>query len=264
MKRRFLALICLLYFSIISYVLLSNNLKNFLAPTMQIYIKISALPLLFMGVVLLIYDKGKYKFKISDLVLLLPLIMIVFASDGRLTTTLASNRMQKINIEKKNINKIIENNEEDLLEDDIEEYDFSKVDFDVKDSTYFDLTDYFSSSRYVFKEVGKTIRVKGFITEYYSPEYFVIGKYAVTCCTADSSFAGFVSKYDTEKIKYNNWYEIEGVLKKGKDNENNDIIYIKIVNIKEIDSKKEEQYVYPCFSYDDKTCSEVLKYNLEY
>ena len=36
-----------------------------------------------------------------------------------------------------------------------------------------------------------------------------------------------------------------------------------IKNIKEINSK-EEQYIYPCYSYGDGSCSKVIEYNLEY
>ncbi len=39
----------------------------------------------------------------------------------------------------------------------------------------------------------------------------------------------------------NGWYEVEGILRKGKDKDNNDTMYIEVINIKEIDSKKEEK-----------------------
>ena len=71
-------------------------------------------------------------------------------------------------------------------------------------------------------------------------------------------------KYDISRIEENAWYEIEGVLKKGTDNDGYDILYIDVANIHKIDLKNEEQYVYPCYAYDNGTCKDVTKYNLEY
>lgn len=39
---------------------------------------------------------------------------------------------------------------------------------------------------------------------------------------------------------------------------------IRIINLKEIDAKEENQYVYPCYAYDNGLCAETKKYNLEY
>lgn len=39
-------------------------------------------------------------------------------------------------------------------------------------------------------------------------------------------------------------------------------MYIKVINIKEIDSKSEEQYVCLCYAYDDGICS-YSNYNLQ-
>ena len=73
-----------------------------------------------------------------------------------------------------------------------------------------------------------------------------------------------IAKYDLSKIKNNTWYEIEGVLYQDKDKNHTDIIAVRVVNIKEIDGSKEEQYVYPCYAYDNGTCQEIQKYHLEY
>ena len=37
-------------------------------------------------------------------------------------------------------------------------------------------------------------------------------------------------------------------------------LYIKVTNIKEIDSKGEEMYAYACYTYDDGECASVQKY----
>lgn len=40
-------------------------------------------------------------------------------------------------------------------------------------------------------------------------------------------------------------------------------MYIKVINIKEISSKDEEQYVYPCYAYDSGSCEAISKYDLD-
>ena len=105
MKKRFLGLICLLYSGIIIYVLVFDKLKNFLAPQMQIYIKLSLIPIVLLGFVMLFSNNITYKFKIGDLILILPLVFMILAGDGRLTASFASNRMT--NIKKENKRKIL-------------------------------------------------------------------------------------------------------------------------------------------------------------
>lgn len=259
--KKFLGIICLLYSLIIGYVIIFDKLKLFLAPNMQMYIKLSILPLIIMGIIL-IKDKN-YKFKISDLILLLPIIMIILCGDGKLSTTYAQKKT--IVKDKPKQQKVIKEEEDEeeinLDKDNLDIY------FDVIDKTYMDLANYITFPYNNYKQYeNKTIKVKGLVlknAEYTPDGYFQIGKYAITCCAADSSFASFYVKQDDNNIKDNTWYEIEGILKKTT-YEYNNIMYIKIINIKEIDSSKEEQYVYPCYSYDDGNCKEFLKYNLKY
>ena len=281
--KRYLGIICLLYSGIFGYVVLFDKLKMFLAPGMQVYIKLSIIPLLLIGLVMIFNGKVHYKFKVSDLVLILPFILLIFAGDGRLTASFASNRSmnlknnntiskeskkqeKKEEPKEKKQNITNEEQEETIQVKPNETYDFSNPYFDVIDESY-ELSSYLSFSPKAEKYEGKTIRVRGFAikkADFLPKGYFAIGKYAISCCAADAGFTGFMSKYDNNKIKVNEWYEVEGVLRKGKDKDNNDTMYIEVINIKEIDSNKEEQYVYPCYSYGDNSCSEMTKYNLEY
>ncbi len=257
--RKFLGLISLLYSAMIGYVLYTNILKNFLAPNMHIYLKVS-LPILFIiGLVLLITKKDKNKFKVSDLFLLLPIIMLFLSGEGKLSLSLANNRMMDNNVSQ---------NEETVEKLEIinEGYDFSEVYFDVQDSNYNDITGYITYAPKKRKYENYKIRVKGMILKNNSQipkEYFIIGKYQISCCAADAKFAFYYAKFDKTKLKEEKWYQIEGILKPGKDINNHDIMYIDVVNIKEIDEKEEEYYIYPCYYYDDK-CSDVTKYNFEY
>ena len=262
--KKFLGLICIIYSCIIGYVCFFDKLKYFLAPNMQMYLKASLIPLIIMGIILL--KERKDKFKVSDLILLLPIVMIILASDGKLSSSYASNKtvmkqtIKKETKKKKQENDLIE--EDDNINSDI---NLKEIYFDVNDKNYFDLAGYitFPDNKYD-KYIDKTIKVKGMAVkkgEYIPNGYFQIAKYTITCCAADAELSYFYVKEDNHKIKEDAWYEIEGVLKKII-YRNTNIMYIKIVNIKEIDSKNEEMYVYPCYSYDDGKCSEFLKYNI--
>lgn len=291
--KRYLGIICLLYAGIFSYVIFFDKIKLFLAPQMQIYIKISIIPLLFISLVMLFNNKVHYKFKFSDLVLILPLVLLILAGDGRLTSSLASNRTTNFNTENRTKsddseakeikkeesiknNEIKENIEEkekkevpedQTIEEPTESYDFSNPYFDIIDANYNELSGYITSAPKADKFNGQTIRVRGFAlkkSDYLPDGYFAIGKYVISCCVADAEFTGFIAKYDNDKIIADKWYEVEGILEKGKDKEGYDIMYINVINIKEISSKSEEQYIYPCYSYDDGSCEAMSKYNLEY
>lgn len=271
MKNKFLGIISVTYFYIILYVIFSNKLKLFLAPNLQIYIKFSILPLFLISVIIFSNYNNSYKFKISDLILFLPLIMIFFVGDGSFSKSFAKNRMvnyvSKVDknrkIETETENKAEENN--DLVEN-IENEEITDIFFDINDKSYSALASYLSFSKKSKIYEGKTIRVKGFtiINESYIPKgYFALGKYEINCCAADAEFTGFYVKYDTSKIKEGSWYELEGILK--LDNINgNDSLVIQPKTVKEINSTSEEEYVYPCYSYDDGSCKEISKYNIEY
>ena len=257
--KRYLGMVYLLYSIIISYIVFTNKLKNFLAPSMQLYIKLSIIPLLVIGLIILFHNN--YKFKISDLILLLPIVLLIISGDGRLTSSFAINRTTNFNNNKKTIEKEEINN----IPKEMEIINDFKPYFDITDEEYIELSDYITNAPKANKYLGKTVRIRDFALkniDFMDSNYFAIGKYAITCCAADASFAGLIIKYDNNKIMSDNWYEIEGVLENGKDTDGYSIMYVKIINIKEID--EEDQYVYPCYAYDTNSCNVVSKYNLEY
>ena len=282
MSKKYLGLILLLYSCIFGYVLIFDKLKLFLAPGMQIYFKLSIIPMLLIGLVMLFNNKVQYKFKVSDLVLILPLIFLIFAGDGRLTSSFASNRTTNLNYENRTKNEVkakeeiieLPKSEEEIAkvkeepkEGTKETKDFSNVDFDIVDANYNELSNYITFEKNADRFKGQTIRVKGFAltnVSYLLNGYSLVGKYVISCCAADADFTGFVVKYGNNKIVENKWYEIEGVLEKGKDQDGYDIMYINVINIKEISNDGEEQYVYPCYAYDDGSCEAVSKYDLKY
>ena len=231
---------------------------------MQIYIKLSIVPMLFIGIIVLLDNKFNYKFKISDLVLLLPIVLLILAGDGRLTANFASNRTMNFNKKERSRTEEVKQEKKDKSK---EKYDFSKPYFEIVDTNYSELSDYITFAPKADKFEGKTIRVRGFSIKYASylaDGYFALGKYSITCCAADAGFTGFIVKYDIDKVLSNKWYEVEGVLEKGQDADEYDSMYINAINVKEINSKDEEQYIYPCYSYGDDACKVIEEYNLEY
>ena len=263
MSKKYLGIICLLYSGIIGYVVFFNKLKNFLAPQMQIYIKLSLIPLIVIGIVLLIDKKPHYKFKISDLILLLPLLFLILAGDGRLTSSMAGNRSTIKNTNKESIEK---ENKEKKEYNELPSTKIENIDFEVIDSTFSYLATYLSFAENATEQEGKTILAKGFVTKdsKINPSgYFSLGRYEVSCCTADASFLGFLINDNNYKIEENNWYEIQGTLKAVPTNSQRIALSIEPSYIKRIDKNKEEQYVYPCYSYDS-TCKDAQKYNLKY
>lgn len=270
MRNKYIGIVCLIYSGLIGYVWKIGILKNFISPSMQIYTKLALVVLALVGIVLM-FIKSESKFKISDLILLLPVLMLILAGDGNLSVSFATNRLSNYSSPKQ-VEKVEAQEETkkvrvidatERTEEQDETYDFTNVDFNVVDPSYSFLMNAISYSEKDNLE-GKTIRVRGFVVtnaDYLTPDLFMIGKFDVSCCTADASFGGFFVLYDKNKIKNNNWYEIEGVLKRGKDLYGYPIYYIKAINVKTIDSSNEDRYVYSCYSYDNGECSEVFKYS---
>ena len=200
------------------------------------------------------------------------------AGNGRLTASFASNRTSNQNTEnrtkteKTNVEipkvedqtsnqevdeTIEEQSENEVINNLSEKYNFSNPYFNIVDSNYNELSNYITFAPKADKFKGKTIKVRGFAikeADYLTNEYFLIGKYAISCCAADAGVVGFIAKYDNNKIVQDKWYEIEGILEKGTDKDGYDIMYIEVINVREISSKSEEQYVYPCYSYGDGSC----------
>lgn len=273
--KKFLGIICFLYSGIVLYVWIFDKIKLFLAPQMSIYLKLSFLPLLLIGLVLLLNSKVEYKFKISDFVLILPIVMLICVGNGNLSGDFAKNRINNYNNIKKDINNVNikddskSTKKEDEVKSDLDaSYDFSKPYFEIIDANYNDLSNYITYYYEIgSKYIGKTIRVRGMAIkdlQMYNDDYFMIGKLSISCCAADASYSGFIVKYDTTKITKDEWYQIEGVLEKGVNEAGKDSVVIKAINVKKIKKDNEEQYVYPCYSYDEGKCEAVKKYNLGY
>ena len=255
--KKFLGIVCLIYSSLILYVWLNGNLNNYIAPNMQMYIKGSVFLLIIIGIVLL-FNKINYKFKASDLILLLPILLVFLSQDGNLSIDIAKVKATTKNRTKTDIVEPVEYDKQDKIED---------FYFDIVDSNYSYLADYITYIEGAHKYVGKTIRAIGFAvdySEYLTDDYFAFGRYMITCCAADAEFTGFMVKYPKEKIEYGKWYQVEGYLELGKDSEGYDVMTINPTSVKEIKSDGINNYVYSCDTYGSKACEDLQKYELEY
>lgn len=272
--KKFLGIICLIYSSLIIFVWLSGNLDNFIAPNMQIYIKGSIIPLIIIGIVLLT-NNVNYKFKISDLILLLPLLLVISSGDGNLSIDVA-----KVKATTKNRTKteVVEDKKDDSIDDNIEVLEPKKDEieepkkiedfyFEIEESNYSYLADYLTYMTGAKKFIGKTIKAKGFAVDYsefLTDDYFTFGRYMITCCAADAEYTGFIVKYPKDKIEYGKWYEVEGYLELGKDSEGYDVMTINPVTVKEVSKGESNNNVYSCETYGNNACSDMQKYDLEY
>lgn len=268
MKNKYLSLICFIFSGIIIYVWSTNGLKNYLAPSMFNYIKITSIVLIILGVFLL-FIKSHERFKASDIILLLPILMLILSGDAKLNIGFAENRAKKYrtNSEIKTTQEIsIEDTTTtttQIIDKDVEIPTI--IDFELKDSIYSSLANYitFPSDDAINSLNGKTVKVRGFALTSMAiidKNYFALGKYEMSCCAADAEFVGFIVKNNEVKIENGAWYELIGVLKPGKDKDGYNIMYVEIIDINKIN--EEEQYVYPCYTYDDGTCKDLQKYGL--
>lgn len=264
MKKRYLSIICIIYSILLIYLVLTNNLNVFLAPNMHIYTYLCIIPLIVIGITLLI-KVSDFKFKITDLILLLPIIMLILSGDGTLSTSFAKARINNTQKRIKIVNKKTDSNENKPIEED-SKTDLSNIFFDVKDSTYQTLANYLTYTEGARIYAGKTIRVTGFVIKnepYLKDNLFALGRYAISCCAADAEFSGFMVNYDASKVKEDKWYTVEGKLKLDTDGEGYDILSIEVINIKEA-KKPKDTYVYMCSEYGNSKCEDLQQYEFIY
>lgn len=264
MKKKLITMICFLYVGLILYLYFRGYLSHFLAPKMHKYILSAAFLLFVVGIIAFLNNKFTYRFKMIDFILLLPIVALFFVGTGELSVSLAKNRSNNFSMSgKKATDKSVTPKEENKAASD---YDFSTIDYDVVDAAYSSIVDYLSGPIGTEKAAGRTIRIRGFVikqADYITPGYFAIGKYNISCCTADASVSGFLVAYDLSKIEENKWYEVEGILEKVENKWGYETLAIKATKVTEIDKSTEELYIYPCYAYDNGFCSALDNYDLK-
>jgi putative membrane protein len=105
-----------------------------------------------------------------------------------------------------------------------------------------------NNETYLFPELyaGKEISMLGFVYKEpgMKPDQFALGRYVITCCSADASFAGFLCEYqNASDFKEGNWLTIRGTIQVGQYNGSN-IPVIVISTFNKADQAPENPYIY--------------------
>lgn len=229
MKKNLIGLVFILYGITVFISYFIGTLNNFLASKM-IFLSISSgIVMLIIGVILIL-DKSIYmNIKKINILLIIPFIMIFFAGDGELSIALASKRASNLssqmNIDSIDISLINQMNNDEF-------------DYIITDENYNDLINYITND--TENSEGKTVKISGYAVvdaEYITDGYFAIGKYSISCCTADAGFVGILVENKDLEIEKNLWFEIEGVLEKTTSKYGYETLYLKILNIQEIEAQ---------------------------
>ena len=258
--KKYIGYVSIYYSFIIGYIYISGNLDNYIVPNMQINCILAAIFLLISGLVLLKKDHIHYEFKKTDILLLIPLIFLFIAKDGQLNASIVKSKASKMGPSSQVVRK-------SKPKYTIDTDPGTGIDFDVVDESYITLSSDITYNAKMETIKGKTIRVRGMAIKkdsYLPKGYFAIGKMLTSCCTADSGFGGFIAKYNLNKIKEDHWYEIIGIIDETTDKYDQQIGYINVTSIKEINRKKEKLYAYQCDNYGSNACDILKTYDYEY
>lgn len=97
---------------------------------------------------------------------------------------------------------------------------------------------------------GKQIEITGFVyrTDQMEDHQFAVGRFAMTCCSADASPYGVFSEYSRAKqLKDDEWVTVRGTIGKTQFNEM-EIMKINVTSIRKA-AAPSEPYVYPNFDF---------------
>lgn len=94
--------------------------------------------------------------------------------------------------------------------------------------------------------IGKKVQLYGFVyrEKGMQPNEYVVGRYLMSCCTADLSIAGLLCySEDGDSLQSDDWISIEGTVEEGE-YDGNSLPRIRVTGIKSI-PKPVDEYVYP-------------------
>jgi putative membrane protein len=103
---------------------------------------------------------------------------------------------------------------------------------------------------YLDKFIGKKIELDGFIyrQENMSDNQFVVGRFAIQCCSADASPYGLLVEYDRAQVlATDSWIHAVGTIEKTTFN-GNEIMKLKLEKFTKIEAPA-TQYVYPNYEF---------------
>ncbi|MDD2376719.1 MAG: TIGR03943 family protein [Clostridia bacterium] len=248
-KKQFERLMILSYAIIMLFVVFSGLISQFVHPRMIPYI-------ITCGIILLVFfvtDTFNKKvvsnrFVKSDIIYILPIILIFFVNNGDLSAIVIANKGINVgkssteNIESNDIKKATEiTNELDKVELKDERIKIKKIVID--DSNY--VQTIIDISENLDSYIGSEISFDGFVyrDDSITNNNFVAGRLTINCCTADAQLFGYLCKYTGyAQLKDEEWVnitaKIETIIFEGKK-----IPYLNVGQVKIIDAPKDE-YVY--------------------
>lgn len=100
---------------------------------------------------------------------------------------------------------------------------------------------------YLNNFVGKRMEMSGFVyrQDGMKDNQFVVGRFAISCCSADAAPFGVLVDYDRAKSWANDtWVKVSGTLQKTT-YEDQEIMMLKVDSVTKLDTPKDKQYIYP-------------------
>lgn len=116
---------------------------------------------------------------------------------------------------------------------------------DVQDAWYIETLN--TIDLYLDNFVGKRMELSGFVyrQDGMKDNQFVVGRFAISCCSADASPFGVLVEYDRAKSWANDtWVKASGTLQKTT-YEGQEIMVLKVDSVTKLETPKDKQYVYP-------------------
>lgn len=227
-KKYFEVSILISYVVIIIYTYLTSILNSLINPNVHIYILLTSIVfILFILVEILYSNSHKEKLKYSDIIYVIPLILVFFLGNGSISSSLVNNKGVNIT----NSNTVINNvNNEKIKSLEISPLNFSATQAKLANNLNNYIGSEFTVDGFVFKEEGML------------ENELVIARLSMSCCTADARVVGFLAKYDNEILKKDTWYTFKGKIDVKKE-EAGDFPYFLITEITPI-TKPVNEYIY--------------------
>jgi putative membrane protein len=229
LKKYYKSFILLSYSGIIFFYYFSGIIKKLVHPRMHVFVLITALIILLFALLEFFINKNDEVRK-SNIIYLLPLLLIFFINGANLSNSIIKNKGVDIgkNQPSQNTNTKIDDTVDKII---------------ISEDKYYNNT--LDLIYNIDKNVGKTVVIHGFIHRDNSTleNQFIIGRMAMVCCAADAYLIGLLAEYnDYKSIKTNEWYEMTGIISKTEQS-NFHIALLTITDVKKIDKPKDE-YVY--------------------
>ncbi|MDD3340862.1 MAG: TIGR03943 family protein [Bacilli bacterium] len=265
LRKSFKIVIFAFYAGMIFFLYFSGMIKRMIHPRMYPFILLSAVILLLFCIVEHLFLKKQRLGRIQffNFVYLIPIVCIFFTNNANLSNKIiqnkginiglnsnqnaSTNKAQKKTTDQQDNDIIEERFEEDIPKQNQEET--SKKSSEKKEMIEIADADFLwqvsDISININDYVGKEVSYTGFIyrDETVEANQFVVGRLAMTCCTADAGLMGFLATYaDYANIKDGDWYQIKAVIDKRKYN-GVMLPYLKIYEVVKVD-KPADEYVY--------------------